>query len=135
MSVSTISKNKISEQLNATLPTFEELAKTLAGHSMSASIVSPFVWACGHDDRTIINIAMNNMCVKMQDIPFSENNGKGEYFVKDYQGRTYPFSGEDFDCLLKIMFCSWLQIGIIDEKNSELYYQFIGQDGVYQVLN
>ena len=129
----TIQKS-IAQQLNATLPTFSELSKTLAGHELSARIVSPFTWATGWDDKRIINMAMNNMCVQMQGIPFCTMNGD-DWLVKDWRGNEYPFSGEDFECLLKIMFCSWMQIGIIDENNQDLYFEFKGQPGVFQVLD
>ena len=41
----------ISKELNATLPTFKELVKTLAGHELCTRIVHPTVWACGYDDK------------------------------------------------------------------------------------
>jgi hypothetical protein len=125
----------ISKELNATLPTFKELVKTLAGHELCTRIVHPTVWACGYDDKKIISIAMNQMCMQMQGIPFSEINGEDEYLCKDHRGNQYPFSGEDYECLLKIMFCSWMQIGIIDDNNAELYYEFKSIDNVWKVLD
>jgi hypothetical protein len=128
--------NTTSEELNATFPTFNQLTKELLRieGEKNICIANPLIWACDYDDRRIIHYTMNAMCSKMQGFGFAVEDGD-QWAVMDWKQHNYYFNETDFECLLKIMFCSWLNIGIIDETNSELYYAFKSQEGVFQVLN
>ena len=127
----------IEGRLNAKLPKMQSLVKTLAGHELSTKIVHPFAWAAGLSDREMIATAVNTMVTHIQGRPFytGYSVADDEATVLDHEGQSYLVNIQEFECLIKIMFCSWLNIGIIDASNADEYYEFKSDRRIWKVLD
>ena len=123
---------KLAKQLNAALPSFDELAQ----HEMLPRIIGIGMMLPSKRER--IATAVQHMVAQMMKNKWYryysvEDN---EAVVYDHASREYVVTMEEFEVLTKIMFTQWLGIQLdFTQEQQDLYCAFKWQSKMYSILN
>ena len=154
-----LTNTKAAEKVLDTFPSMNELMNSKEMKMLiKDGIMHPIAWHGFKDSQEWegIAIAVQNLCVAVQDKPFDNgyqfpgNNEKGSAFVYPAYGDPIEITSLTvYKALLTIMFCSWMEIGVFSrdrdyhknnkeklDKQHEAYLNFKSSDGkIYNILD